>query len=273
MAIRPNISKHGVRTIAVLLSFILHSFIVLIQFEAPVSEPMNRSDPVSVKIIKRKSIVEAKLTETAPPSTEAYLGQQDHRTDKEIRLDPRNNQSIKGADASSRSNQKKPSNEFIQDYESLLPGAGDLSASYNDFIPDSELPIGEELDVNTTEYKYLGYATAIRKAVGLAFYSPLSSLKNEPHIKEKMKHGSQVRLSGYSKARLTIERSGLLSNVDIVESSGDKSIDQAWTRILNLAAPFPPLPRHFLQETLVINYTLFYDYVLRDEQRVRRFRF
>ena len=133
--------------------------------------------------------------------------------------------------------------------------------------------MGDVLDVNTTQYQYLGYVTALRKSVEMAFYNPLSSLKNEPHVREKIKRGAKVQYTGRTVAQLTIERSGLLSSVEIVDSTGDKGIDDEWLKILNLAAPFPPLPKHFKEPTFVINYSLYYDFVIREDQRLRRYRF
>ncbi|WP_165931682.1 energy transducer TonB [Pseudobacteriovorax antillogorgiicola] len=242
----------------------------------PKKDQLAADSKVKIKIIRNKSIVEAPLEETAPPTQDAYLGKQNHRTNQETRIIPKNTQ--KGLEASPRANkgspdQKKDGGKIMPEgYGALLPSGTEM-AGYNDFIPDDNLPVGEVLDVNTTEYQYIGYVTALRKSVELAFYSPLSSLKDEPHIREKIKSGAKIRFSGRSVAQLTIEKSGLLSEVTIVESAGDKKIDDAWVKILNLAAPFPPLPKHFDENKFVINYSLYYDYVIREEQKMRRYRF
>ena len=262
-------------TLAILLSLLLHSLLLLLHTDLGKDLAKIIPDNVKIRIVDSRGTIEAKLKETEPPLRDAFKGQQNHRTDKETRLNPRNVAENPGADASAKSNKKKKSNAVTskKGYGDLLPTNSDLEGGFNDFIPDSSIPVGEELDVNTTEYRYIGYVTAIRKSVEFAFYSPLSSLKDEPHVKEKIRLGEKLRYTGWTKARMTIEKSGLLSNVEIVDSQGDGAIDKAWAKILNLAAPFPPLPRHFTEEKFVITYTLYYDYVIRDEQKMRRFRF
>lgn len=258
--------KHGVFIAAILLALMVHSLIFLIP-TARSPKFIDLGDRVRIKIIREKSIVEARLPETLPPTQEAFLGAQNHRTSKETRLP--NSQHTKAADASSLASGDVETPK-MKGYGGLLPSGSEIAA-FNDFIPDESIPTSNVLDVNTTEYRYLGYVTAIRKNVDLAFYSPMSSLKDEPHIREKIQQGSKIRYSGLTVAQMTIERSGLLSKVEIVQSGGDPHIDKAWSKILNLAAPFPPLPRHFPQETFVINYGLYYDFVLRGNERIRRY--
>ena len=169
-------------------------------------------------------------------------------------------------------NQKQSNGGTIEGYAALLP-KGDEILAYNDFVVDESIPIGDVLDINTTEYKYIGYLTAIRKAVELAFYSPRSALKNEPHVREKIESGTGAQFRGNSTALIVIEKSGLVSNVSIVDSSGQKTIDEQWVRILNLAAPFPPIPRSYEEDTFRVTYTLYYDFVFRENKRLRRFQF
>jgi TonB family protein len=50
----------------------------------------------------------------------------------------------------------------------------------------------------------------------------------------------------------TISRDGSVEGIRVVESSGDTTYDQAARRALDLAAPFPPLPKHYLSERCTI---------------------
>ncbi len=259
---------------ALAVSLLIHLPILLLHIVSmiPITEDQLPST-VKIKISeKRNTIVEAPLPETEEIPVVAAKGRQNHYTTQETRLPPSKNHE-KGADASRHKNQGGNGGKIkTQGYGGLLPNEGELSA-YNDFIPDSSIPVGKVLDINTTDYRYIGYTTSIRKSVDLAFYSPLSALKNEPHIREKIQSGTKMRFSGKSVAVMTIEKSGLLSEVKIEESSGDKKIDEEWLRILNLAAPFPPIPRSFPEEKFMIRYTLYYDYVFREEKKMRRFQF
>ena len=158
-------------------------------------------------------------------------------------------------------------------YAKLLPQATEIQPGYNDYIDDDSIPEGNILDVNTTEYKYVGYFTAVRKQVEFAFYDPRSSLRAAPRVQQQLISQGRVSFQGVSTVQITVERSGLVTATEIVSSSGDRELDEAWERILNMAAPFPPLPKHFKEDTLIFNYSLYYDFIIQDSQRIKRFHF
>lgn len=275
---KPRKNKKSYLQIAIAISLLIHAPLILLRMVQQQTIPITEEQlPSSVKIkiqTKRNTIVEAPMPETEKVPVVASKGRQNHYTEKETRLPP-SQKHKKGADASRESNDSKEGSGGKikpKGYGGLLPSEGELSA-YNDFIPDSSIPIGKILDINTTDYRYIAYTTSIRKSVDLAFYSPRSALKDEPHIREKIQTGAKTRFSGKSVAVMTIEKSGLLSDVKIEDSSGDKKIDEEWLRILNMAAPFPPLPVSFPDEKFMIRYTLYYDYVFREEKKTRRFQF
>jgi TonB family protein len=266
---------------------------------------------VKVNVIenRRQQIVETPQMPTEAPLAEAFKGAQDHRTDKETKLPPsRHRQGAPATRYSSRSSaspaneaesqpksssearsktpagegpasssQGKPQSDQGQQtgqaYANLLPNDNDFAGYYNDYIPDDSIETGDVLDVNTTRYEFIGYFTAVRKQVDFAYYDPRSSLREMPRIREQLVKTGQVSFQGVSVAQLTVRRSGLLIDSKIVKSSGDAELDQTWLRILNMAAPYPPLPNHYEGEELVFNYSLYYDIAIRDNRRVRRFHF
>lgn len=242
----------------------------------------------------RRQIIEAPMLPTEPPDPEqdAFLGRQNRRAEKEQRLPPSSNR--KGAEAtrySSRSPKSQAATEAAKQegekpgkseqksgqgqlaYNELLPQTNDFEGYFNDFIPDENIPVGDVMDVNTTEYRFIGYFSMIRKQVEHAYYSPLSSLRHEPRIKERLDKYGRIEIKGISVAQLTVIRNGMVIDTRIVKSSGDPAVDEAWLRILNLAAPFPPLPKHFPEEQLTFTYSLYYGYVLEQSQPVRQFHF
>jgi outer membrane biosynthesis protein TonB len=229
-----------------------------------------------------KTIIEAPLPETEPPKDSAYLGAQNHSTAQEMKTQPR--PSAKAADPTPLQNgplrlkvEEAPGGKVKvpagKDYKEFLPKQIDVvNTGHNDYI-DKKLPVGPVLDVNTTEYRYIGYFTAVRKQVDLAYYDIGPTLQDKDYIRDKVESVGKAQLQGTSVIQLKVARSGLLMETKLVQSSGDKDVDQFWERVLNLAAPYPPLPRDFPEEELVFTYKLYYDFVIAGEKRTRRFMF
>lgn len=232
---------------------------------------------------REQTIVEAPLPETEAPDQAAYLGAQNHRTRQEMKTQPR--ASARAADPTALQNgplrlkvERAPGGRVKvpvgKDYREFLPTQIDVvNAGHNDFLPDKKLPVGPVLDVNTTEYRFIGYFTAVRKQVDLAYYDIGPSIQDKDYIRERIENVGKAHLQGTSVVQLKVARSGLLIETRLVQSSGDKDVDEFWTRVLNLAAPYPPLPRDFPEDELVFTYKLYYDFVLAGDRRTRRFMF
>ncbi len=231
---------------------------------------------------KEKTIIEAPMPETEPPVDASRLGAQNHKTAQEMKTQPR--PSAKAADPTPLQNgplrlkvEQAPGGKIKvpagKDYKEFLPKQIDVvNTGHNDFIPD-KLPVGPVLDVNTTEYRFIGYFTSVRKQVELAYYDIGPTLQGKDHIREKIENVGKAHLQGTSVIQLTVARSGLLMETKLVQSSGDKDVDEFWERVLNLSAPYPPLPRDFPEEELKFTYKLYYDFVIAGERRTRRFMF
>lgn len=245
----------------------------------------------------RRQIIEAPLPPTAPPEKPARLGAQDHRTQFEQKTQPR--QGAPGADASAIQNgmlrleQEEPKSESseapekdggrielprrkprAERYASLLPQRLEvMNPGHNDYIPDKDIPVGPVLDVNTTDFRFIGYFTAVRKQVDLAYYDVGPTLRDSPHVRERLEESGKVRFQGVSLVELKVMRSGVLVETRLARSSGDKEIDDFWMRILNLAAPYPPLPRDYPGDELVFTYALYYDLAYENSRPMTRFMF
>ena len=233
---------------------------------------------------EKKSIIEAPLMPTEAPDEPAHLGRQNHKAVIEQKTDPRS--SAPGADSSALQNGLLKIEGGIPDkegtvmvpakqgtkYSRLLPRQGEiLNLAHNDFIPDKNLPKGAMLDVNTTDFRWIGYFTSVRKLVELAFTDIGPTLRASPYVKSRLSEVGKASFQGESKIRLKVQKSGLLTETKLISSSGDSDIDKFWDKILNLAGPYPPLPRDFPEEELMFTYTLYYDVVVQNEERTRRF--
>jgi hypothetical protein len=240
--------------------------------QKPADPDKDRRDKTKLAEEKRQeqTIIEAPLPTTEAPLDSVYLGAQNHKTTQEMKTEPR--PSAKAADPTPLQN--GPLRLKVEDYKDFLPKQIDVvNTGYNDFLPDKKLPVGPILDVNTTEYRFIGYFTAVRKQVELAYYDIGPTLKGKEHIRDRVENIGKAHLQGTSVVQLTIARSGLLIATKLAQSSGDKDVDQFWDRVLNLAAPYPPLPRDFPEDELVFTYKLYYDFVIAGEKRTKRFMF
>lgn len=131
----------------------------------------------------------------------------------------------------------KPRNQ----YESLIPTqkemANQVAVGYQDFV-DEEVDVGERVDMNTTNFRFLGYFTNIRKAFEMVWTYP----------SEAVRRG----LQGEVKVEFTIQKSGAVSRIKIVDTSGHKILDDAVVEAIKLAQPFAPLPPGYQKDKLTV---------------------
>jgi hypothetical protein len=283
-----------------LLLYILGSFLVHLLILSLIQEkPRPRTDkpptiPVRIEIKTKKNqekdqekaqIIEAPLPETQAPDVPAHLGAQNHRTEREQKT--QGGGGVPGAPATALQNgplvlERAPDLEGKvpvpkppgKTYQDLLPQKLEvLNPGHNDYLPDKNLPVGPILDVNTTDFRFIAYFTAVRKSVDLAYFDIGPTLRETPHVRGRVEDIGRVRFQGSSVVQLKIARSGILVESKLVRSSGDKVVDEFWNKVLNLAAPYPPLPRDYPGEELVFTYTLYYDLVVEGDQRKHRFVF
>ena len=126
---------------------------------------------------------------------------------------------------------QKPRNNYEKLLgKSLAMMGGEMEAGYQDYIED-EVEVGETLDLNTQEYRYIGYFTNLRKAIELAWVYPSKAVKR--------------RLYGNVFLKFTISSEGKVSKILVLDSSGHRVLDTAVVEAIKLAAPFAPLPHSF----------------------------
>lgn len=288
--------RQGLLALGILFSLLVHIIVLALLKERPSIPAHKEQVPVKLNFKekkkksaenqkeKEKQIIEAPQLPTEPPEESTRLGPQDHKAVREQKVEPR--MSIKGAPSSAIQNGPLKVERSIPDrkgsirvpskqkqgYAQLLPMEGEVvNLAHNDYIPDKDMPQGAVLDVNTTDYRFIAYFSAVRKLVELAFTDIGPTLRSSPYVKSRLSDAGKVSFQGSSKVQLRVERSGLLTEAKLVDSSGDKDIDGFWQKILNLAAPYPPLPKAYPSEILTFTYTLHYNIVMKNEQKVPHF--
>ncbi len=135
----------------------------------------------------------------------------------------------------------KPERKPRNVYESLMPHADEMkkqvAAGYQDYVDDN-VEVGERVDLNTSNFRYLAYFTSIRKAFELVWTYPSEAV--------------QRGLQGEVKVEFTILKDGTVSRVKILDGSGHRILDDAVVEAIRLAAPFTPLPTGMNKERLTV---------------------
>jgi protein TonB len=135
----------------------------------------------------------------------------------------------------------KPDRKPRNVYESLMPQAEEMrkqvAAGYQDYVDDN-IEVGERVDLNTTNFRYLAYFTSLRKAFELVWTYPSEAV--------------QRGLQGEVKVEFTILKDGTVARVKVVDGSGHRILDDAVVEAIRLAAPFTPLPVGMKKERLTV---------------------
>jgi len=231
------------------------------------------------EIEDKKKILEAPQQETAKPKDASHSGVVNHATEKETRILEKAHR-IQTADAGTKGNpnvkstkkqdnakanvdkiaatknlkdvaktgykkaERKPRNE----YESMLPSSmsdlyGQVNAGYQDYV-DEKIEVGDSIDMNTTEYRFIGYFSNLRKAIQLVWVYPSAAARRG--------------MKGVVRVQYLISKDGEVSRIKVLSSSGFKMLDDALIDALNTAT-FGPLPDGFDKDRLLVtgNFTYY----------------
>lgn len=209
-------------------------------------------------------ILEVKQRPTEKPENARYKGAQDHKTFKETKIKSSPNRSkaldpgmagtglkrstkkrLVVGDKISEKKLLKPkvgvSPRSNNTYEKLMPAFSDLvdelKAGYQDHIED-DIEIGDRIDLNTTDYRFIGYFTSFRKAFELVWTYPSQAVRRG--------------LQGVVGLEFTLKKDGSVRGVKIISSSGYAILDNAAVRALREAAPYSPIPDGIEKDELLI---------------------
>ena len=91
-------------------------------------------------------------------------------------------------------------------------------------------PKRKYISANTKEYYYAAYMAA-----WVARVERIGNLNYPDEARREQMHGELV-------LTVALRKDGTIKSVDVIESSGHKLLDDSAIRIVNQAAPFPPIP-------------------------------
>ena len=107
----------------------------------------------------------------------------------------------------------------------------------------SRLPKREFISANTKEYEFASYMSAWVSKV-----ERVGNLNYPRELRNKKLHGDLVLTVG-------IHQNGTVESIDVRRSSGIKEIDQAAIHIVQMAAPYSPLPDNITDRVDVLHIT------------------
>jgi len=107
----------------------------------------------------------------------------------------------------------------------------------------SKLPRREFISANTREYEFASYMSAWVSKV-----ERVGNMNYPSELRRKQLHGDLVLTVG-------INQNGTVESVDIMRSSGIRDIDQAAVDIVQLAAPYSPLPDNITERVDILHIT------------------
>jgi protein TonB len=107
----------------------------------------------------------------------------------------------------------------------------------------SKMPKREFISANTKEYEFASYMSAWVSKV-----ERVGNLNYPSDLRRKKLHGDLILTVG-------IHQNGSVESIDVKRSSGNQEIDQAAIRIVQLAAPYSPLPDNITDRVDILHIT------------------
>lgn len=218
---------------------------------------------------KPKQIVEQRMKKTEKPKDPRFLGAQDHATKKETKAKNPNTTAKKAGPKGNSQQQRKlkfstkprtpntkkkigkGKRKSIQEQQDtirdLMPSVqelyGQMDAGYQDYI-DEDLEESNVIDLNTSNFRFLGYVSQLRQAIQMTWIYPNEAVAR--------------RLEGKVGLKFRINKDGSTERVEVVQSSGYTVLDEAIVSAIKLASPFAPLPQEVTGEYKVFAGTFYY---------------
>ena len=131
---------------------------------------------------------------------------------------------------------KNPSPTVIPTSEELLSNSFEIASSNNEvrrkMIERKKRPKRKFISASTKEYEYAAYMDTWRRKV-----ERVGNL-NYPEEAKKLNLTGSLRLD------VALNKDGTINQITLRKSSGEKLLDDAAIRIVELAAPFAPLPKN-----------------------------
>jgi len=140
---------------------------------------------------------------------------------------------------------KKPSPPAIPTSEELLSNSFEIATSNNEvrrkMIERTKRPKRKFISASTKEYEYATYMDAWRRKV-----ERVGNL-NYPEEAKKLNLTGSLRLD------VALNKDGTINEITLRKSSGEKLLDDAAIRIVELAAPFSPFPKNIENQVDILH--------------------
>ena len=107
----------------------------------------------------------------------------------------------------------------------------------------SKLPVRRFISANTQEYEFASYMRA-----WVAKVERVGNLNYPSELRLKKLHGDLVLTVG-------IYKNGTVESIDIMRSSGIGEVDEAAVRIVQMCAPYSPLPDNISSQVDILHIT------------------
>jgi periplasmic protein TonB len=235
--------------------------------------------PVKINVVQKdpnKKIVEVRQKATEAPKESKYQSFENHQTERETKVATekssindkeaglaaaKDHANIVGSEQRAQQPRVEPKafprlsmdskvavSAKRQKFDELyLPSnaelGGQVKAGYQQFI-DDELDVAEAISLNTTEYRYMGYFSAMRKAISMAWVYPVTA--------------AHRGMQGVVEILWVIEKDGSVSKLRVLKSSGYRVLDDAALEAIRISSPFAPLPEGFGKERLPLHFSFRY---------------
>ena len=123
-------------------------------------------------------------------------------------------------------------------YEKFLSQSSDVVSAYYQqsnkdrqaaYVNDSSIMLGGNINLNSSQFKFMGYFAKIKEAIQYTWDYPLQAKIN--------------RLSGEVGIEFAIDKSGSLQKIYVTSSSGYSILDQEVVDAIKLSQPFDPMSK------------------------------
>ena len=123
------------------------------------------------------------------------------------------------------------------------PVADARDSASNDYLKD--IKAGDRTVLNTKEFVYMGYYRRIRQRLEVEWTTRLRGIFDNYMMGGRGLASEKEHLTGIV---VTLDKTGKITNVQIMKNSGTRDLDQAAVDAFNRAGPFPDPPSGLVDE-------------------------
>ena len=203
-------------------------------------------EQVVVKFVDNRSpkkIIETELTQTEQPELSDYFGRQNHIA-KKVSIPSRKENSLSDVSKNPRldtvPNRNQPKSS-VSSYQQLIPSAdklGFMDDVKKGGLDQNDSNAGSYFDINTTEFRYIGYFSSLRRGIELVWSYPWEAARKG--------------WSGIVHLEFTIHENGSVTEIKVLKSSGYRVLDGAVVEAIQNASPFAPLPMSMNKNRIIV---------------------